>query len=167
MNNVTLSALELSEGDSVLEIGFGGGALIGRMLSTYKTVTVTGVDISALAVKSARNRFRHTSRATFDHVTVDTLPANDASHNRVVCVNVIYFWSNVPLALAEAHRVLNHGGMFILCYSEDSPDGVTKFNHQDVEAQLIAAGFESTRSTQHPYSGNGTYYCTVARKAET
>ena len=165
MNEITLAALDLSEGDQVLETGFGGGALIASSLTSYKTVHVTGIDISALAVKTARKRFRNYPRANFEQSSDETLPADSASFTHVACANVIYFWSNIPLALSETHRVLTNGGKLVLSYSEGSPDGITRFDHKDVEAQLFAAGFTSVHSEQSTDMDNDTYYCTVALKA--
>jgi ubiquinone/menaquinone biosynthesis C-methylase UbiE len=44
------------------------------------------------------------------------LPFPDASFERVLCVNTIYFWPDPARALREIHRVLKPGGRLVLGY---------------------------------------------------
>lgn len=165
MNDRALAALDLQENDSVLEIGFGGGSLIDRILAKEQATHVTGADISALAVKSAKKRFQKAPRAIFKHIDGDLLPFKDTIFTQVVGVNVIYFWPDVSIMLSEAFRVLANESKLVLCYSEQSPDEVTRFKHQDVELQLQTAGFKSAVSYKETNKDNSTYYCTVALKS--
>jgi protein-L-isoaspartate O-methyltransferase len=57
MNQVALAALALSEGDRVLEIGFGGGALLDEMIVQRKALLVAGAERSQLA-SWRRDRWR-------------------------------------------------------------------------------------------------------------
>ena len=165
MNDVALKALDLGGNDHVLEIGFGGGSLIARMLANDKTTRVTGAEISELAIKTARKKFRKDPRVDFALSESKALPFANASFTRAVSVNVIYFWPDVPEMLSEVHRTLARGGKFVLCYSDQSPDYVTRFFHEDVEAQLLAAGFATVHSTESFDKENDSYFCTVAVKS--
>ena len=165
MNDRALDALDVRDTDRVLEIGFGGGSLIARILQADKTVHVTGADISKLAVKTAGKRFRKDTRVSFKHCVGDTIPFEDSAFTQVAGVNVIYFWPDVPQTLSEIYRGLVTEGKLVLCYSEQSPDEVTCFDHKDVEAQLQAAGFATAVSHKETNKDNSTYYCTVATKA--
>ncbi len=165
MNDVALKALDLGENDHVLEVGFGGGALIARVLEHDKTPRVTGAEISELAINLARKRYRNYARANFALTDGKTLPFESATFTRVACVNVIYFWPDVPEMLTEILRILADKGKLVLCYSEQSPDNVTSFFHDDVEAQLRTAGFATTHTTEHFDKDNDRHFCTVATKA--
>ena len=166
MNDRALEALDVRDTDRVLEIGFGGGSLIARILQADKTVHVTGADISKLAVKTAGKRFRKDTRVSFKHCAGDTIPFEDSAFTQVVGVNVIYFWPDVPRMLSEAYRILANEGKLVLCYSEQSPDEVTRFNHKDVETQLRAAGFATAVSDKCINKDNSVYYCSVAIKTD-
>ena len=165
MNDVALKALNLGVNDHVLEIGFGGGSLISRVLANDRTTRVTGAEISELAIKTARKKFRKDPRAGFTLSDTKALPFDNASFTRAVSVNVIYFWPDVLEMLSEVHRALTDGGKFVLCYSDQSPDYITRFFHEDVEAQLLAAGFATVHSTESFDKDNDSYFCTVATKA--
>lgn len=165
MNDVALKALNLGDNDHVLEIGFGGGSLIARVLANDKTTRVTGAEISELAVELARKKFRKNPRVYFTLGGGKTLPFKNATFTRAVCVNVIYFWPEVPEMLSEVHRILAHGGTFVLCYHDQSPNNVTRFFHEDVEAQLLAAGFATVHSTENFVGESDSYFCTVAVKS--
>ena len=164
MNDRALAALGLLENAHVLEIGFGGGSLIARILANDKTTRITGAEVSTLAIRTAQKRFQKEPRVEFKQCSGDILPFGNAVFTSVVSVNVIYFWPNVPEMLSEVHRVLANDGKFVLCYSEQSPDNITRFNHKDVEAQLQTIGFATAHSTQYLDKDNGAYYCTVAIK---
>ena len=165
MNAFALDALGQSEGDRVLEIGFGGGALIGRVLADSNVAFVAGAEISDLAVKAAGKRFAPdvaAGRAAFHICGETSLPFDDGYFTAAVCVNVIYFWPDVPAMLDEVRRVLAPGGRFVLAYAEGAPDRVTRFPNDEVERLLREAGFADTMTRQGSDAENGRYHCTVA-----
>lgn len=167
MNGVTLGALNLEDGDRVLEIGFGGGALIRAILGGERKVRVTGTDISRLAIERAERRFRRAvaaGLADFKECGTSALLFGDAEFSKACCVNVIYFWPDAAAMIGEVFRVLAPGGRFVLCYAEGAPDGVTRFSAGEVEDLLADAGFETPATTHGADRENGTYHCTVAVK---
>ena len=95
MNDLTFKSLDLNpnlnNADHVLEIGFGGGTLIGRILSK-STARVAGMDISALAIRSVTKRYQeaiNTGRLQLTKCEGTSLPYEDGAFSRVCCVNVI------------------------------------------------------------------------------
>lgn len=166
MNNLAYETLDLADEDHVLEIGFGGGVLLGRVLSGG-IAAVSGAEISELAVQSATRRYRDAVDKGILHLAICdgvSLPFENDAFSRVVCVNVIYFWSDFPAMISEAHRVLAEDGKFVVCYQENAPDGLTKFPPKLVEKHLKTAGFAEVTTTDGLDKENGTYHCTVATK---
>lgn len=164
MNDQALSALGVRAQDHVLEIGFGGGSLVTRILDSDLTTRVTGAEISTLAIKNANKKFRNDPRVDFTHYDGENLPFDNGAFTRVAAVNVIYFWSDLPALLSEIHRVLARGGKLVLGYSDQSPDGVTRFFHKDIEERLLTAGFTAIHSTEVLDKDNDIQFCTVAEK---
>ena len=165
MNDGALKALGLGADEHVLEIGFGGGSLIERVLANNRTTRVTGAEISELAIQTARKRFRKNPRVDFALSDGKALPFENAAFTRAVSVNVIYFWPDVSEMLSEIHRVLADGGRFVLSYHDQSPDTVTRFFREDVEAQLLTSGFATVHSTEIFDKDNDSHFCTAAIKA--
>lgn len=167
MNALTYQSLALEKTDHVLEIGFGGAALLARILATRQVAHLAGTDISALAVRAARARFRRAVAAgvlELRECTDEKLPVEDGAFSKACCVNVIYFWPDVAAAVAEVYRVLSPGGRFVVCYAQGSPDGVTAFPPDVVEARLLEAGFATVETSHGSDRENGAYHCTVATK---
>lgn len=164
MNAAVLAALAPGEDERVLEIGFGGGALLARVLAETKAGPITGVDIATLAVRSAARRFAEAvaaGRLELVQGGERSLPFTDAAFDKVCCVNVIYFWRDVPMMLGEVRRVLAAGGRFVVGYNEQAPGG-EMFTPERVERALAAAGFVVERSEAGSDRANARYYCTVA-----
>jgi len=167
MNDVTFRALDLAAGDRVLDIGFGGGALIKNILARDGVAFVAGADISRLAIGRAEHRFKREvaeGRATFRECGTASLPFDDGAFSKVCGVNVIYFWPDVPAMMSDVFRVLEPGGAFVLCYAEGAPDKVTKFPPDKVETWLREAGFDGVATSHDADKANGRYHCTVAVK---
>lgn len=112
-NSLALHALDVRGAHDVLELGFGPGEGIRALARLSPAGTIYGVDQSStmLAQASARNRAaildRHVqlSCAQFDETG---LP--DQSIDRILAVNVAYFWWDGPAVLSELDRVLRPGG---------------------------------------------------------
>ena len=164
MNTYAAAALEINDHDNVLEIGFGGGALMADILTTPQNIRVTGCDISKLAVKSAERRFRKDPRVRFEHISGENLPYGDAEFTKVVGINVIYFWKDLPKMMGEIYRVLAEGGRVVLCYSEYGPKDGTEFKVGDIESLLRAVGFENLQSNSIAESEADSHYCTIGFK---
>ena len=155
MNNLALAELDLQETDDVLEVGFGGGALL-AMIAGRTTGRVLGVDISPQMVERARRRFRRTERVRLFHASVQKLPLADRSVDKACSVNNVYFWPDPVRALRELARVIRPGGSLSICF--EPPDELRKwpghrygfriYDEAQVEALLIASGFGRIRRAE-------------------
>ena len=116
-----LAQLDLQAGNRVLELGAGDGGLLGYLLSRAPELQYIGLDISETMVAQARAFNAPFIQAGLaDHVLYDgtRLPLADASFDRVLAVNTVYFWADMPAMLAELARVLRPSGRLCLTFSE-------------------------------------------------
>lgn len=112
-NRRAIELLDIGEQDDVLEMGFGPGWALNKMVKLARSGTITGVDRSPTMFRQARDRNRaaiQDGRLKLIQGTFETLPLESASVDKVLAVNVIYFCSPTGAALAEARRVLRPGG---------------------------------------------------------
>jgi SAM-dependent methyltransferase len=117
-------------GEGLLEIGFGNGKLVPRLLALVPGSTYTGVDVSETMVAEATAFNRNlieSGLATFHLASVDEMPLADASFDRAVTINTIYFWPDPVHALAEIHRVLRPGGALLVV--AQTPEEAAKAAH--------------------------------------
>ena len=122
-NALALEALDVRGAEDVLELGFGPGEGVRALARLSPRGTIYGIDQSAtmLAQASARNRAAvldgriRLSRARF-HET--GLP--DRSVDKILAVNVAYFWSDGPAVLSELDRVLRPGGRISIYVTDAS-----------------------------------------------
>ena len=97
----------------MLEIGFGGGALIDEGLRRFPGTRFTGADISALAVSRANRtfaRFVEAGTVDFVHLGGGALPFDECRFDTVVSVNVVYFVADLEDQTREIFRVLAPDG---------------------------------------------------------
>jgi arsenite methyltransferase len=115
LNAFAVQRLELNASDRVLEIGFGGGVALRRLIPIASFVA--GVDRSEDAVKVAQSRFATPSsagRVDFRVGSVDKLPFDSHSFDKVITVNTVYFWTSLESGCQEIRRVLSPGGRAVI-----------------------------------------------------
>ena len=170
MNDMTLDQLAIAPSDSVLEIGFGGGDLLAKILAADQAELVVGVDRSDEMVRVATKRFAsfiRNSKLELHSADVEALPFPDAAFTKLCSVNTIYFWRDPAKALAECHRVLQRGGRLLLCFNsrEDMErwpihkHGFRLYGLAEIESLLQAAHFSPIEVTSANDAEQGLFYC--------
>ncbi len=159
LNDLVLEVLQsqLSDGQAaiadqrMLEIGFGGGDLIDKLLATGQPAVV-GVERSPDALKLCQRRFRRQiaqGAVELYQANADALPFPDASFSQICTVNTLYFWPSAPQVLGECRRVLNPSGRLVIGYASKAylerqgltQHGFSAYETAEVEALLRLAGF--------------------------
>lgn len=151
LNEAALARLSLSPYDRVLEVGFGGGYLLGRMIPRVTAGLAAGLDFSPTMVAGCRRRYRPLVRAgrlSLCCGQAEALPYPAGYFTKAVTVNSIFYWDNAPLAIAELGRVLAAGGTLVACFTAReslagkrfSRHGLTLYDGTDVEGMMRRAG---------------------------
>ena len=112
-----MEQLQLQVGQDVLEVGCGNGELwvVGKE-QIPENCQITLSDISPGMVTDARNRLDVAGmKERFFYETADCqkLPFKEESFDCVVANHVLFYVKDQNKALAEIHRVLKPGGMFV------------------------------------------------------
>ena len=152
-NRMAIDALAVSAGDTVLELGCGPGAAIADIVRRTPGCIVHGVDRSGvmIAQAAALNRSAIARGAVHLHqASFARLPLPVASVDRILAVNVAYFWTDIGAVLAEMHRVLKPHGRIVIYVTDASvmrgwkfagPDTHRLFDADTLTAALAAAPF--------------------------
>ena len=172
MNQLVLEQLAVVPGDRILEVGFGGGDLIERMLRTGKPEFVSGVDRSHEMVRSASKRFKEylrNGKVELRRGEIENLPYANETFTKVCTVNTLYFWPEPAKALAECRRVLRPEGRLLICFNSKKDmeawpihqHGFRLYELAEVEKLLMAAGFSRAAVTSANDPQQGLFYCVV------
>ena len=152
INLHTIDALELKNGDTVLEVGPGNGFFVKDILSAGDSISYTGCDFSELMVEEAtRNNlgFVDEGRAVFHLSSADKLPLEDGSFDKVFTINTVYFWEDPKKVLAEFKRVMKPAGELLIAVRpkhlmEEYPFtkyGFNLYSNEELEKMLTDNGF--------------------------
>jgi SAM-dependent methyltransferase len=112
-NQLAIEALGVSPADTVLELGFGPGRGVKALSALASRGRVLGIDQSPemLALASRINRRAISEgRAELRLGHFDALPWAGEAVDKILAVNVVYFFGAAGVELREARRVLRPGG---------------------------------------------------------
>jgi SAM-dependent methyltransferase len=107
---VFLEFVGLEEGDSVLDVGSGTGALSAAVLAETESTRVVGIDPSTAYVTYAESRTDN-DRGTFEVGDAQELRFSDATFDKTLSLLVINFIPDPHKALSEMIRVTRKGGI--------------------------------------------------------
>lgn len=174
LNDVALAKLDLRPDDRVLEVGFGGGYLLGRIAAVVTEGSIAGVDVSEAMVAYCQRQYRATILTGHLNLccgTAEALPYSAAQFDKVCTVNSVFYWNDALRAIAEIGRVLKENGLLVHCFTckESLQDknfarnGLALYDPGDVELMTEAAGF-SAIATERLYDQHREFWCMTAVK---
>lgn len=176
MNKLALEQLSLKPADRVLEVGFGSGDLLARILATETCARVAGVDLSVDMLSVAGRRLRrhiHAGKIQLRRGDIEALPFEDGEFTKLCSVNTLYFWRDPSLALAECRRVLTMNGRIVLCFNSKEDlslwpghkHGFRLYELAEIEGLLKVAGFTAIEVKSARDSAQGLFHCVTGMAA--
>jgi arsenite methyltransferase len=171
LNDMMLTKLSLQPGDRVLEIGFGGGYLLGQMLPHVTAGSVAGVDVSDAMLDFCKKRYRESirqGRLELKKGVAEELPYPTGQFTKVCSVNSIFYWQDTKRALEECRRVLDEAGQCLLCFTSSesmasrnfSQHGLTLYNGDEIARMMERIGFSEIRLERSQDSHRTFWYVT-------
>lgn len=110
----TLQAVEPRSGQTILEVGCGGGLFLCKLAKAVApTGRVCGIDLSEQQLRAARANCAGLSNVEIQAGSALSLPYPSSSFDAVVSIQVLEYIDDVQDALRETHRVLKPGGRFV------------------------------------------------------
>ncbi len=112
-----LAYVSESKPASILDIGCGGGMLIGKIGKLFPEAKIQGMDISEESVKATRKNNADlvaSSRLKVIVGSADALPFEKEAFNLITAVETYFFWPNLEKCFADAYETLAGGGTFLV-----------------------------------------------------
>lgn len=108
-------ALAATPGDDVLDVGCGPGFYCLELAEEVGAKgRVVGIDSAAPMLALAADRCRGHENVSFREADVLSLPVDDSSFDRALCVQVLEYVEHATSALAEMYRALRPGGRVVI-----------------------------------------------------
>ncbi len=171
MNDVTFEQLDLQSGDSVLEIGFGGGYLLKKIATSQISKCIAGIDPQVDVLQMGNKKFKQQIAEGYIELKQAggaNLPYEDRTFHKICTVNTIYFWPDPKSVLDECHRVLQPNGKLVICYNSPgfleqtklTQHGFKTYEPEELELLMQDSGLTkiSTISAEGA-TGKGLFYC--------
>ena len=146
-NRLAIAGLSIQPTDTILELGFGPGQAIAQMTQLAPLGKIYGIDASPAMLAQAVRRNRSAivaGKASLWLGEFSPLPMADDSLDKILAVNVIYFWKNAPAIAAECCRVLRPGGKISIYATDASTMSGWKFAGHDTHIHYSAADLHAT-----------------------
>lgn len=144
-----VDAAETSDGCTVADVGFGGGAGLALLLDRVgPTCVVHGIEISPTMLAGAQRRFAKPiaeKRVHLHEATMAQLPLPNSSVDAVVSTNTIYFVADLDAALSELARVLRPKGRLALGVGDPAAMAKMPFTKHGFTIRPISDVVESLR----------------------
>lgn len=172
-----LQQVSVGKGDTILDVGCGGGETVRKLAAIAAEGKVYGIDHSEQSVAVARRTNRQgiaEGRVEIRQASVSGLPFSDDLFDLVTAVETHYFWPDLPADMREVLRVLKPGGTLIIIAE------AYKGGEHDKRLQKVAeltrmvfltadehrehfsnAGYSDVRVLERPDKG---WICAIGRK---
>lgn len=112
-----LAHVAVNPGDTVLDVGCGGGRTISKLAKLASKGKVFGVDYSEESVAASRRKNRQpvgAGRVKILEAAVSRLPFAGGTFDLVTAIETHFFWPDLNADVREVFRVTKAGGRFMI-----------------------------------------------------
>ena len=152
INKYAIAELNTQPGETILEIGMGNGFFVKDIVSIDNSINYYGCDFSEDMINQAsmlNEQFVKNGQVQFHLSNANKLPLENASINKVLTINTLYFWDDTTVVLNELKRVLKPAGEVVIAIRpKDAMEtypvtkyGFNTFSAKDLEDLLTKNGF--------------------------
>lgn len=118
-----IAMMQFSPAETILDVGCGGGWLVGELASRVPQGRAVGMDLSDEMLAHARRNSASVRNAKFIVGSADAIPRPADSFDKVISVESSYYWPDPAAGIREIFRVLRPGGSawILINYYRDNP----------------------------------------------
>ena len=118
-----LAMMRFAPDETILDVGCGGGWLVREIASRVPQGRAVGMDLSDEMLAHARRNSSGVSNVEFIVGSVDAIPRESNSFDKVISVESSYYWPDPAAGIREIFRVLRPSGSawILINYFRDNP----------------------------------------------
>jgi SAM-dependent methyltransferase len=113
---VVLDNIRLEQNNCILDIGFGNGYLIKKLIGENIPIKICGIDISKDMLRKVElENIKNVQNGTL-YLRMENINKTSFENNlfdKIYTVNTIYFWPELNKCFSEIKRVLKPDGIFL------------------------------------------------------
>jgi ubiquinone/menaquinone biosynthesis C-methylase UbiE len=182
-NGIAITKQYLDKNQKVLEMGCGTGSTALELAPAVNHITATDISSEMIAIANEKKAAQGISNIDFSVGVATEAQFDNEQFDVVLALNLLHLVSNLDVTLAQAHRILKPGGLFISktpCLKESVVFSLLKYplvaaqlfnlappvfflSIEQLEEHIHAAGFETEHAYTNEKSPKRRYI--VAKKA--
>ncbi|MGR3764651.1 class I SAM-dependent DNA methyltransferase [Rossellomorea sp. NS-SX7] len=149
INKWSIQRLPIKKGDHILEVGFGPGYCINKIIQKYPGTSVDGVDISSTMKEAAHQKNKaaiEEGRVRLFVHDISQFHSKDEKYDHIFSVNNYPLWNDSKSALYHIHRMLKPGGSLVITVQprgDEEKDSRAHRYAQQITDELTCAGFKN------------------------
>lgn len=114
LSDWALGHIDCQNPSEILDIGCGGGMLLGKLHSKYPSAKLHGIDISEESVKATAEYNKDVRDLDVRCASVSDIPFEDGFFQLITAVETYFFWPDLESDIKSAVRCLAHGGTIMI-----------------------------------------------------
>ena len=167
-----LENINLELKDNVLDIGFGNGYLIKKLLRKNIIIKIFGIDISNDMKNKVSKKLKHFIEKQYLKLSLEDIQNTsfeNETFNKIYTVNTIYFWKDLDKCFSEIKRIIKSNGIFInVIYTKEYLDkmfhtkyGYNKYTFEEIKNITEKNGMEILKIIEIKRNKS---YCIISKK---
>ncbi|MBZ0266008.1 class I SAM-dependent methyltransferase [bacterium] len=164
-----IDQMAVTEGDTVLEVGFGPGLGIQKLFVREPNLSITGLELSKVMLRQASRRNRAQIIAGNLDLQIGDgceMPFKDATFDLVYSVNTLHHVASLEKFAAEINRILRPNGMAVLAHQHPMKwvDAPVPGKMKKIKTVLETQGFYNSEIIQKAMKPSPTYVLKALNK---
>jgi ubiquinone/menaquinone biosynthesis C-methylase UbiE len=149
INKWSLQQLPIQQGDHILEVGFGPGYCINKIVQNNHGTTIDGVDISSTMKEAAHQKNKEAiekGRVRLFVHDISQFHIDDDPYDHIFSVNNYPLWTDTNKALSHLYQMLNPGGTMVITVQprgKEEKDSRARLYAEQISNELTNAGFKN------------------------
>ena len=144
----------ISDNYRILEIGYGGGSTIKKLLALNKNLEIHGIDISKESYRTAQRVHSDSIRKGSVQLkigNVENMPYQNNYFDRIFAIQTHIFWKDIKKSFQEVYRVMSSNSTLIIASEKEKIHyHMTDYRTSHEFSQLLTSiGFSKIEEKQN------------------